>query len=60
MEEENKEDDIGELKKMLRTYKKEDIKFNEPHFSNQLMLRQGNKEEVINLLLNPDKLVYSY
>ena len=60
MEEENKEDNIEELQKKLRTYKREDIKFNEPHFSNQLILRQGNKEEVINLLLNPDKLVYSY
>ena len=53
-------DDIEKLKNKLRSYERKDIKFNEPHFTQQLILREGNKEEVINLLLNPDKLVYSY
>ena len=39
---------------------KEQIIFNEPHFSQQMELREGNKKDVINNLLNPDKLVYSY
>ena len=58
--EESKEDNIGELKKKLRSYKREQIQFNEPHFTQQLNLRDGNKEEVISHILNPDKLVYSY
>lgn len=55
-----KEDDIEELKKKLKKYKKEKIKFNEPHFTQQLILREGKREEVINHLLNPKNLVYSY
>ena len=58
--EELKDDNIEELKKKLRSYKREQIQFNEPHFTQQLNLRDGNKEEVINHILNPDKLVYSY
>jgi len=49
-----------ELKKKLREYSRRDIEFNEPHFTLQLMLREGNKEEVIKNLLNPVKLVYAY
>lgn len=30
------------------------------HFSEQLALRDGNKEEVIENLLNPEKLVLAY
>ena len=55
-----KKDDLEELKKKLRDYKKENIIFNEPHFTQQLKLREGNRDEVINNLLNSDKLVYSY
>lgn len=54
------EDNVKELKGKLRTYKREDVSFNEPHFTQQLMLREGNREEVFQQLLNPDKLVYSY
>lgn len=52
-------DNIEELKKKLKTYGREDIIFNK-HCEQQLILRNGNKEEVINNLLNPDRLVYSY
>lgn len=54
------EDDIEILKKKLRKYNQEDIKFNEPHFTQQLRLREGNREEVIKNILNPENLVYSY
>jgi len=54
------EEDLEKLKKKLKSYNKEDIEFNEPHFTQQLELREGSKEEVINNLLKPDKLVYSY
>ena len=55
-----KEDDIEELKSKLKSYSEENIIFNEPHFTQQLDLREGNKKDVINNLLNPDKLIYSY
>ena len=51
---------IKEIKDKLKKYKKENIVFNEPHFTQQLMLRDGNRNEVINCLLNPEKLVYVY
>ena len=56
--EERRKEDIEELKKKLRSYNEEDIEFNEPHFSQQLMLREGNREDVINRILFPDSLVY--
>lgn len=54
------EDNIEELKKKLKNYKKDEIKFNEPHFTQQLISREGNREDIINHILNPEKLVYSY
>jgi len=60
MEDEYIEEDIEELKKKLKSYSREHIKFNEPHFTVQLYSREGSEEEVIKTLLNPDKLVYSY
>lgn len=54
------EDDIEVIKRKLRSYKREEVIFNEPHFTYMLLLRQGDKEEVINHILNPEKLVYSY
>lgn len=55
-----KEDNIEDLKRKLKSYIKKEIIFNEPHFTQQLILREGSKEEVIKNLLNPDNLVYSY
>jgi len=55
-----KNDDIKKLKKKLKEYKKEDMEFNEPHFTQQLYLREGTKKEVINNLLKPENLVFSY
>ncbi len=34
-------DNLDEIKKKLKDYKEDDIKFNEPHFSDKLMLREG-------------------
>ena len=53
-------EDIDKLKEKLRSYTKKDIEFNDPHFTQQLELREGNAGEVMDNLLNPDKLVYSY
>lgn len=48
------------IKKKLRTYSRKEIEFNEPHFSQQLALRDGNREEVIGNLLNPERLILAY
>jgi phosphopantetheinyl transferase len=55
-----REDDIEKLKRKLRSYTRKEIGFNEPHFTQQLMLREGKREEVIKNLLDPNKLFYSY
>lgn len=54
------EEDIEQLKSILEKYRKELILFNEPHFTERLILREGNREEVIANILKPDRLVYSY
>lgn len=54
------EEDVEALKKKLRQYSREHIIFNEPHFTQQLILREGNREQVIAALLHPDQLTYSY
>ncbi len=51
---------LENLKNRLRRYSKEHIEFNEPHFSQQLSLREGSRKEVIRNLLNPAKLKYVY
>lgn len=58
--EETKDDNIEEVKKKLKNYKEKDIEYNEPHFTQQLTLREGKREDVVKYLLNPEKLVYSY
>lgn len=57
---ETTEDDIQEIKIKLRKYNRNQIRFNEPHFTQQLMLRDGNREDIIKNLLIPEKLSYSY
>ena len=54
------EDDIESLKRRLKDYSIKEISFNEPHFTQQLTLREGSKKDVVHNLLNPDKLIYSY
>jgi len=48
------------IKQKLLKLKEKDLKFNEPHFTNQLVLREGSRREVIENLLHPFNLVYSY
>ncbi len=50
--------ELEELKKKLRSYKENELEFYEPHFTNQMLARGGNKQEIVNCLLNPEKLVY--
>jgi len=52
------DDDIEEIKNKLCRYKIEQIEFNEPHFTQQMELREGNKEEIIKNILKPNKLVF--
>ena len=48
------------MKAKLRTYREEDVMFNGPHFTEQLLLRSGDRNQVINNLLNPENLVWYY
>lgn len=58
--EEYEEDDLEAMKKRLKSYTEEEIEFNEPHFTQQLILREGSRKDVIRTLVNPDRLTYSY
>jgi hypothetical protein len=51
---------VEELKKKLRQYKREHVKFNEPHFTQQLLARNGNREDVLENILNPKNLKFFY
>ncbi|MBN1274985.1 hypothetical protein JXA12_01710 [Candidatus Woesearchaeota archaeon] len=48
------------VRRKLQEYCASDVCFNEPHFSQQLALRDGDEQEVIDTLLNPERLVYAY
>lgn len=48
---------LDALKKKLSSYRKTDIIFNEPHFTRQLILREGDLNAVIQNLLNPVNLI---
>ncbi|HLD05399.1 MAG TPA: hypothetical protein VJG90_06785 [Candidatus Nanoarchaeia archaeon] len=52
------DDEIEEIKQKLMSYKPEDLEFNEPHFTDRLVSRRENKEDVVQLILNPGQLVY--
>jgi hypothetical protein len=56
----SKSDNLESIKKILSSYTRDHIIFNEPHFTNQLLLRDGSREEVIKLILNPNKLIDTY
>jgi hypothetical protein len=45
------------MKVLLRAYRRENIRFNEPHFTTQLMQREGDRETVIEHLHNPERLI---
>ena len=50
--------DINKIKEELKKYSEKQIAFNEPHVTQRCLLRDITKEEVIQNLLKPDKLVY--
>lgn len=50
--------DLERIKSKLKSYKENDIIFNEPHFTERLILREGSRKEVIKNLLDPEKLVH--
>ena len=51
--------DIEKIKEELKKYSEKQIVFNEPHVTQRCLLRDITKEEVIQNLLKPDKLVYA-
>jgi len=55
-----KVENINQIKNRLKTYLRKDIQFNEPHFTQQRLLRDGDIETVFNNILKPDKLIYVY
>ena len=50
-------DELKKIKDKLRSYTEKDIRFHEPHFTNQLTDREGDRQDVIDHIINPDKLV---
>lgn len=54
------EDDIEVVKKKLKEYTPKKIIFNEPHFTHRLFLRSGCKKDVIQNLISPENLIFSY
>ncbi len=51
-------DPLELIQQKIRTYSTKGIEFYEPHFSSQMILRGGNKRQVMDNLTNPDRLVY--
>jgi hypothetical protein len=49
--------ELEDVRRYLRTLSRKSIRFNEPHFSTRLVLRDGRREEVINLIMQADRLV---
>ena len=49
---------VQEMRRRLATYAELHIEFNEPHFTTQLLLRDGDLRDVISNLLHPVKLVH--
>jgi len=49
---------LEDIKAKLRSYKREEITFYEPHFTHQLLARGGSKEEFIKEILKAGSLFY--
>lgn len=52
-------EDIEKIKNTLMKYKKEDLDYNEPHFSLKLYRLKIDRKEVAKNILKPDKLVFA-
>jgi hypothetical protein len=48
---------LEDVKNMLRSYKRSQIHFCEPHFTIRLVSREGDIKQVIDILLNPETLI---
>lgn len=53
-----KSESIEKIKEKLRSYTKDDIEYNEPHFTLKLDREQIDRKEVIKNILKPDKLSF--
>jgi hypothetical protein len=52
-----KQGDITLIKEKLKTYKKDQLEYNEPHFSLKLQRQKIDKKEVVKNILKPDNLI---
>ncbi|MDP6548093.1 MAG: hypothetical protein QF917_04015 [Candidatus Woesearchaeota archaeon] len=59
MSEPTGKEDIIKVKEELKKYSENQIVFNEPHVTQRCLIRDISKEEVVQNLLKPDKLVYA-
>lgn len=50
--------DVGKMRKRLRGYVRNNLEFNEPHFTLKLQVQKIDRKEVIKNLLRPDNLVF--
>ena len=52
--------DLLKIRKMLSRYSKKNIIFNEPHVTIRCIQRNITKEQVKDIVMNPDNLVLAY
>ena len=60
MKEELTPDALEAVKRRLQSYVVEEVSYAEPHFTEQLVARGGNREAATRHLLEPNALVYAY
>ena len=53
-----KKEDVEKIKSVLKVYKRENLDFNEPHFTLKLNRQKIDRKEVIKNILKPDKLSF--
>jgi len=53
-----KKEDVEKIKSILKGYKRENLDFNEPHFTLKLNRQKIDRKEVIKNILKPDKLSF--
>ena len=54
---EKRDEDLAVIKKRIKNYSRAQIQFNEPHFTRQIALREGNRNELIGHLLDLESLL---
>ena len=53
-----KSEDVEKIKERLKNYSKENLEYNEPHFTLKLDREKIDRKEVINNILKPDRLAF--